>query len=71
MGINDLGDFVPVIVIASGVIGGILWLIKAQNAMLRQFHPNGGNSMKDQLNRLERDLRDHSNRLNQHIDKHH
>jgi hypothetical protein len=52
-----------VIAIATAILGGLLWLIRAQVAVLREFKPNGGQSIRDQLNRIEA-------RLDNHLDNH-
>jgi hypothetical protein len=49
--------------IATAILGGLLWLIRAQVAVLREFKPNGGQSIRDQLNRIEA-------RLDNHLDNH-
>lgn len=70
MTINEIGDLLPILVIASMVLGALLWIIRAQLSMERQFKPNHGNSLRDSIDRLERNddyLRD---RLDQHIDQH-
>jgi hypothetical protein len=57
--------------IATAILGGLLWLIRAQVAMLREFKPNGGASARDQWNRTEADVREIRRRLDDHIDNHH
>lgn len=52
-----------VVGIAAVILGALLWLIRAQVSMMREFRPNGGSSMRDQLNRIEA-------RLDNHIDNH-
>lgn len=52
-----------VVAIGTTILGGLLWMIRAQVSMLREFRPNGGQSMRDQLNRIEA-------RLDNHIDNH-
>lgn len=52
-----------VVAIGATILGGLLWMIRAQVSMLREFRPNGGQSMRDQLNRIEA-------RLDNHIDNH-
>jgi hypothetical protein len=43
--------------IVTAVLGGLMWVIKAQvTSMRRDLQPNGGSSTKDQLNRIERDV---------------
>jgi hypothetical protein len=66
----EMSDLVPFVIVGSAILAGLLWLVKAQNAILREFRPNGGHSVKDQLNRLEGDLRAHARRLDTHIDNH-
>jgi hypothetical protein len=70
MTIGSPADLVPIVVVGTAMLGGILWLVKAQAAILREFRPNGGSSLKDQMNRLERDFRYHRDRLDKHIDHH-
>lgn len=58
------------IAVVSAVLGGILWLIRAQVAMQREFKPNGGSSTRDALNRIESDVRDIRSKVDDHIDWH-
>ena len=64
MSIDSPGDLVAIVSILAAVLGGVLWLIRAQSAMMREFKPNGGNSLKDQVTRIEQ-------RVDNHIDNHH
>jgi hypothetical protein len=70
MEFTNLGDLVPVVIITGALLAGLLWIIRGQSAMSREFRPNGGNSMKDAVNRIEKDLRDVRYRMDQHIDNH-
>lgn len=70
MTIDNPSDLVPLIVIASAILGGVLWLIRAQVSLLREFKPNGGSSTKDALTRIEDDMRQVRSRLDHHIDNH-
>jgi len=55
-------------VVITAVIAGLLWIVKAQvTAMQRDLKPNGGTSIKDQLNRIERDVSDVRTKLDGHI----
>jgi hypothetical protein len=63
MTIDNPADLVPVVVIISGILAGILWMIRAQAAMSKQFQPNHGNSLRDSIDRIER-------RLDRHLDDH-
>ena len=64
MSIDSPGDLVAIVSILAAVLGGVLWLIRAQSAMMREFKPNGGHSLKDQVTRIEQ-------RVDNHIDNHH
>ena len=70
MVIDSPGDLVPILVIITALLGGVLWLIKAQNAMNKQFKPNGGASIRDSVDRIENDTRQLRDRLDRHIDDH-
>ena len=63
-------DFVPFIVIASALLAGLLWLIRAQISLQREFKPNGGTSTRDSLNRIEGDLRELRKRIDDHVEWH-
>lgn len=63
-------DFVPFIVIATALLAGLLWLIKAQVSLQREFRPNGGTSTRDSLNRIEADLRDVRGKIDDHVQWH-
>jgi hypothetical protein len=70
MTIANASDLIPIVVIGSAILAGILWLIKAQVHMSREFRPNGGATLRDSLNRIEKDMREVRGRLDQHIDTH-
>jgi hypothetical protein len=70
MTVNNPADLVPIIVIGTSVLAGVIWLIRAQLAMQREFRPNGGSSMRDAMNRIEKDVRDVRCRMDKHIDNH-
>jgi hypothetical protein len=63
-------DLVPIILIGSAILAGLLWLIKAQLSMQKEFRPNGGSSMRDAMIRIENDVRDVRYRMDKHIDNH-
>ena len=44
--------------LAVALLAGLLWIIKAQISMSRQFTPNGGSSLRDAINRLEQDAQE-------------
>jgi hypothetical protein len=57
--------------IVTAVLGGLMWVIKAQvTSMRRDLQPNGGSSTKDQLNRIERDVIEVRHKVDDHITWH-
>lgn len=70
MTFDQPSDLVPLIVIATAILSGLAWLIRAQVQMHKAFQPNGGSSVKDQLNRIEADVQRVRDRVDAHIDWH-
>lgn len=70
MVIDEVSDLVPLLVVISMVLSALVWLIKAQIKMGKQFQPNGGHSLRDSIDRLERNDDYLRHRLDQHIDQH-
>lgn len=71
MGVAEIiGIAVGLFAILSALLGGLAWLIRAQQAMQREFKPNGGSSTRDALNRIERDVRDIRGKIDNHIEWH-
>jgi hypothetical protein len=70
MNVNGPADLVPLVILTTAILGGILWLIRAQIALHRSFQPNGGSSVKDQLNRIEDDVRDVRSKIDSHVEWH-
>ena len=59
------------VTVITALLGGLLWVVKAQvQAMRRDLQPNGGGSTKDQLNRIERDVREVRHKVDDHITWH-
>ena len=49
------------------IMGGLFWIIDSRlSKVLNQFKPNGGTSVKDQLDRIEAKIDGH---LNWHMDR--
>ena len=48
-------DTLAFVGLAVALLAGLSWIIRAQIAMAKQFTPNGGTSLRDAINRLERD----------------
>ena len=44
--------------LAVALLAGLSWIIRAQISMSKQFTPNGGASLRDAINRLERDAQE-------------
>jgi hypothetical protein len=40
--------------IFAAIMGGLIWVIKAVSAIQKQTERNGGSSMRDQIDRIER-----------------
>lgn len=70
MSVDSPADLAVIVTIAAAILAGVLWLIKAQVALLKEFRPNGGGSTRDALNRIETDVRDLRTRLDNHMDNH-
>jgi len=70
MSVDNPADLALLVTIAAAILAGVLWLIKAQVALLKEFRPNGGGSTRDALNRIETDVRDLRTRLDNHMDNH-
>lgn len=70
MTFDSPGDLAAVVAVVTAILAGILYLIKAQHALGREFKPNGGNSTKDVLVRIDQDMREVRARLDRHIDQH-
>lgn len=66
----NFADFVPFIVIATALLAGLLWMIKAQVSLQKEFKPNGGASTRDSLNRIEVDLRELRAKIDDHVQWH-
>jgi hypothetical protein len=59
------------VAIVTTLLGGLIWIVNKQVATLLAEHkPNGGSSMKDQLNRIESDVNKFSKKLDDHITWH-
>ena len=63
-------DFLPFIAIATALLAGLLWMIKAQVSLQKEFKPNGGASTRDSLNRIEVDLRELRAKIDDHVQWH-
>ena len=69
------GEIVSLVAVSlslvTALLGGLLWVVKAQvQAMRKDLLPNGGTSTKDQLNRIESDIREVRTKVDDHITWH-
>lgn len=70
MTVDAPADVLPLIIIGTALLGGVLWLIRAQIAIHKTLQPNGGTSVKDQLNRIESEVRDVRAKIDDHVTYH-
>lgn len=62
MTIDNSGQVLTLLSIGAVVLGVLFYLIDTRlNKVLREFQPNGGQSMRDQLNRIEAKIDGHIN----------
>jgi len=60
------GEFLTILSIVAVVMSGVLWLIRAQVAQMKELRPNGGSSLRDAINRIE----DRQMKIQDKIDNH-
>jgi len=54
--IDSPAELTTIFTIVAFVMAGLIWLIRAQIAQMKELKPNGGSSMRDAVNRIERAL---------------
>lgn len=60
-------EILTVLSIGGVIVGILFWIIDSRlNKVLREFKPNGGASVRDQLNRIEKKIDNH---LDWHLDR--
>ena len=60
-------EILTMLSIAGIIMGALFWIIDSRlGKLLREFKPNGGSSVKDQLDRIESKIDGH---LNWHLDR--
>ena len=60
-------QILTILSIGAIVLGALFWIIDSRlGKVLREFRPNGGSSVKDQLDRIETKIDGH---LNWHLDR--
>lgn len=63
-------ELLTAIMIATAGLGALMWLVRSQLAMQREFRPNGGSSTRDALDRIERKLDNVERKVDDHINWH-
>lgn len=57
--LNEPGEWAAMVTIVGGVMAALLWIIRREiMVQKREFRPNGGNSMRDVINRIEANQKD-------------
>ena len=57
MSIDNPGQILTLLSIAAIIIGVLFWLIDSRlNKVMAEFQPNGGASVRDQHNRIEKKM---------------
>lgn len=70
MDLQPLGDLVPLVVLITAVLSGLIWLIRSQVSLQREFRPNGGSTARDTLNEIKADVREIRAKIDDHIEWH-
>jgi hypothetical protein len=71
MSAGEIAGLVAVAVsVSAALLAGLLWVIRAVISMQNTLKPNGGASVKDQLNRIETDVREIRHKVDDHIEWH-
>lgn len=61
------GEVATILTIGAAVVGCLFWVVRAKvNEVLHETKPNSGTSMRDAVDRIERNV----DRLNQKLDDH-
>lgn len=64
---TEPGEILTLLSIGGVILGALFWIIDSRLAkMQKEFKPNGGSSMRDQLNRIEAKIDGH---INWHMDR--
>jgi hypothetical protein len=64
------GELLAVVSIVGACMAALVWLIRSQIGMSREFRPNGGSSTRDALDRIERKLDNVEHKVDGHIERH-
>ncbi len=71
MSIDNPSQILTLLSIAAIIIGVLFWLIDSRlNKVMAEFEPNGGSSVRDQLNRIEKKVDAVETKVDGHINWH-
>lgn len=68
--IDSPGEVLTLITIVGSCLAALVWLIRSQIVMSKEFRPNGGSTTRDSLDRIERKLNDVERKIDDHISWH-
>ena len=65
------GEVATILTIAAAVVGSLFWVVRAKvDQVIHETKPNSGTSMRDAIDRIERQVERLNNKLDSHIDWH-
>ena len=64
------GELLTVLAIVSACLAALLWIIKSQISMTREFKRNSGSTARDAVDRIERKLDNVERKVDDHINWH-
>lgn len=71
MTINNPAQVLTLLSIGTVILGALFWIIDSRlNKVMREFQPNGGASVRDALDRIERKVDAVEAKVANHIDWH-
>lgn len=71
MSIDNPSQVLTLLSIAAIIIGVLFWLIDSRlNKVMAEFEPNGGSSVRDQLDRIEKKVDAVETKVDGHINWH-
>ncbi len=71
MSIDNPSQILTLLSIAAIIIGVLFWLIDSRlNKVMAEFEPNGGSSVRDQLDRIEKKVDAVETKVDGHINWH-
>lgn len=68
--IDSPAEALTILSIAGVLFAALLWLIKAQILQMRELKPNHGSSMRDAVDRIERNIERIESKIDGHVKWH-